>query len=224
MKRLKPSSPSSVFEPRLLAAITPIQAPIRVASSVPVPTSSSVHGSAAQISLADRLARALADAEVERHRVAGVVGELARGSACRGRSRSAARRAPRSRRWAASRAGGRVAHHPEEEEVEDQDEDQRHHRGADLAAPSHLPRVIRLIASNSSGSSARRPRAPRRRNSRPASSSAIAPKMTASTAPGAGVLASRSRRRRPAGCEAQDRLVGDLLADQVAGPRPGRPA
>ena len=50
MKRLKPSRPSSVFVPRLRAATTPIQAPISVASSVPVPTSSSVQGSAPLIS------------------------------------------------------------------------------------------------------------------------------------------------------------------------------
>ena len=37
--------------PRLVAAITPSQAPIRVASTVPVPTSSSVQGSASLISV-----------------------------------------------------------------------------------------------------------------------------------------------------------------------------
>ena len=51
VNRLKPSSPSSDFEPRRFAAATPIQAPMIVAASVPVPTSSSVHGSASTISL-----------------------------------------------------------------------------------------------------------------------------------------------------------------------------
>jgi hypothetical protein len=37
--------------PRLVAAITPSQEPIKVASSVPVPTSSSVQGTASLISV-----------------------------------------------------------------------------------------------------------------------------------------------------------------------------
>ena len=50
VNRLKPSSPSSAFLPRLVAAATPIQLPRMVASSVPVPTSRSVHGRASLIS------------------------------------------------------------------------------------------------------------------------------------------------------------------------------
>ena len=50
MNRLKLSKPSSVRLPRLVAATTPSQAPITVASSVPVPTSSRVQGIASLIS------------------------------------------------------------------------------------------------------------------------------------------------------------------------------
>ena len=77
VNRLKPSSPSSVFLPRRVAAATPIQLPRMVASSVPVPTSRSVHGSASLISSQTGSPAALADPEVEPRRVTDVVGELA---------------------------------------------------------------------------------------------------------------------------------------------------
>ena len=51
VNRLKPSSPSSVLVPLRVAATMPSQVPMIVASSVPVPTSSSVHGSASPISV-----------------------------------------------------------------------------------------------------------------------------------------------------------------------------
>ena len=75
VNRLKPSSPSSVFLPRRVAAATPIQLPRMVASSVPVPTSSSVHGSASLISSqTGRRLRWLMPRS--RRRVPDVVGEL----------------------------------------------------------------------------------------------------------------------------------------------------
>ena len=119
--------------PRLVAAITPSQAPINVASSVPVPTSSSVQGSASLISVQTGWRVRWLMPEVEVQRVARVVDELTGERLVEPvvvpQLLDLLRRGPRQAR----QLGGGVAHHAEQEEVEDEDERERQQRRGDLA-------------------------------------------------------------------------------------------
>ena len=107
----------------------------------------------------------------------------------------------------------RVAHHPEEEEVEDEHEDERQQRRPDLARRASGAFIA--AAPHASSSSGSRPsaaaRAPRRGSAATANTTAA----IATTPPG-------PPRRRLRRCalrrrQREQRLVGDLLADDVAG-------
>ena len=152
VNRLKPNSEWSVVLPRRVAATTPSHDPSNVAMSVPVPTSSSVHGSASLISFHTGSRVRWLTPKSSRARVADVVGELPEQrlvepvvvlqllDLLRGRPREV------------RELGGGITHHPEEEEVEDDHERERHQRRGDL------PREPASAHRSSSSGSALRPR------------------------------------------------------------------
>ena len=172
--------PLSDLWPRRVAAITPIQAPIRVASSVPTPDQQQRPRQRGLDLVPHRFAAGLAEPEVEVDGVAHVIGELPE----QGLVEPVVGPQPldllRGRLRQAGELGRRVAHHPEQEEVEDEDEraaspaprptlpaSQRPLIGMPLISLVQLQRLAAAAAPRAHDSRRRRPgRPPRSRRSR----------------------------------------------------------